>query len=121
MEAEIQMLEEEAAVACGAYDIEVGKRDQLNEEIGEMTTEKKAAMHQIEQEQGDLSSYQRDLSQATENKSVKEDELTAKQRQLADVEAKRNGIADDKRKFESDFSSFRKDIDDMKITIQKAL
>ena len=105
MEAEIQLLEEEAAVACGAYDIEVGKRDNLNEEIGEMTTEKKAAMHQIEQEQGDLSSYQRDLSQATENKSVKEDEYAAKQRQLADVEAKRNGIADDKRKLKAIFQA----------------
>eukprot|EP00092_Neocalanus_flemingeri_P038409 GFUD01041816.1.p1 GENE.GFUD01041816.1~~GFUD01041816.1.p1 ORF type:complete len:1588 (+),score=475.81 GFUD01041816.1:64-4764(+) len=120
MEAEIRALEEEAAIACGAYDIEVGKRDELLQDISDMTSEKKQMMTQIEQEQGDLSSYQRDLSQATESKSVKEDELSAVQRKLADVEGKRNQMAEDKRKFENDLSSFRKDIDDMEMLIQKA-
>jgi len=120
MEAEIQLLEEEAAVACGAYDIEVSKRDALNEEIKDMTSEKKAAMTQIEQEQGDLSGYQRELTEATENKSSKEDELTATQRRLSDIEDKRNQMTEDKRRLEGDLSSFRKDIDDMGMTIQKA-
>merc|ERR1712042_349644 len=120
MEAEIQMLEEEAAVACGAYDIEVSKRDNLNAEIKDMTSEKKSMLAQIEQEQGDLSTYQRDLATATENKSSKEDELASVQKKLAEVDAKRNQMNEDKKKLESDLSSFRKDIDDMQMSIQKA-
>merc|ERR1712002_67247 len=71
MEAEIAMLEEEAAIACGAYDKEVLKRDQLNEEIKEMTADKKDMLARIEQEQGDLSGYQRELAEASEDKAKK--------------------------------------------------
>jgi len=120
MEAEIQLLEEEAAVACGAYDIEVAKRDTLNAEIKDMADEKKSMLNIIEQEQGDLSTYQRDLATASENKAAKEDELSSVQKKLADIEAKRNEINDNKRKLEGDLSSFRKDIDDMEMAIQKA-
>merc|ERR1712096_519839 len=64
MEAEIALLEEEAAIACGAYDQEVLKRDKLNEEIKEMTADKKDMLARIEQEQGDLSGYQRELAES---------------------------------------------------------
>ena len=70
MEAEIALLEEEAAIACGAYDQEVLVRDKLNQEISDMNTEKKDMMQRIEQEQGDLSGYQRELAQNTEEKQV---------------------------------------------------
>ena len=120
VEAVIAKLEEEAAIACSAYDIEVNERDRFNNGINQMTQDKKDMMFQIEQEQGDLSSYQHDLATATNGKSEKEDELTMKQKEMADTEASRNGMMDKKRRFESDLSSFRKDIDDMNMTIQKA-
>merc|ERR1712045_516288 len=120
MEAVIAKLEEEAAIACGAYDKEVEIRDRLNDEIKEMTADKKAMLHQIDQEQGDLSSYQQDLARATTEKQAKEDELAKTQKLLADTEAKRNDMIDKKRRFENDLSSFRKDIDDMNMQIQKA-
>merc|ERR1719266_2965411 len=110
----------EASIACSAYDKEVGERDRLNEEIANMTADKKAMLHQIEQEQGDLSSYQQDLARATTEKQAKEDELAKTQKLLADTEAKRNDMIDKKRRFENDLSSFRKDIDDMNMQIQKA-
>merc|ERR1712158_59474 len=72
MEAEIAALEEEAAVACKAYDEVVEVRDRLDGEISQMNSDKKAMMSQIEAEQGDLSSYQRDLANASEAKSTKE-------------------------------------------------
>ena len=84
-----------------------------------MTSEKKALMQQIEQEQGDLSSFQSDLAKITDEKGSKEDELAKTQKVLADLENKRNGMIDDKRRFEGDLSSFRKDIDDMEMTIQR--
>merc|ERR1712172_171681 len=65
MEAVIAGLEEEAAVACKAYDDVVEVRDRLDEENLQMTQEKKTMMAQIENEQGDLSSYQRDLAIAS--------------------------------------------------------
>merc|ERR1711936_1516663 len=120
MEAEIAMLEEEAAIACGAYDKEVLKRDQLNEEIKEMTADKKDMLARIEQEQGDLSGYQRELAEASEDKAKKEEEIIQLQRKLAETEQKRVQMTDEKRKFENDLSSFRKDIDEMEMTIQKA-
>ena len=120
MEAVIAKLEEEAAIACAAYDKEVSQRDRLNEEISNMVADKKAMMNQIEQEQGDLSSYQQDLARATTEKQAKEDELAKTQKLLADTEAKRNEMIDKKRRFENDLSSFRKDIDDMNMQIQKA-
>merc|ERR1712218_530840 len=69
MEAVIAKLEEEAAIACAAYDKEVTERDRLNGEITQMTQDKKDMLHQIEQEQGDLSSYQKDLATATTAKA----------------------------------------------------
>merc|ERR1719210_2323258 len=119
MEAVIAKLEEEAAIACSAYDKEVNERDRLNEEITNMTADKKAMLHQIEQEQGDLSSYQQDLARATTEKQAKEEELVKTTKLLADTEAKRNEMIK-KRRFENDLSSFRKDIDDMNMQIQKA-
>merc|ERR1719495_2932967 len=120
MEAEIRALEEEAAVACGQYDEEKMMRDKFTEEATDMTSEKKNLMHQIEQEQGDLSSYQHDLARVTDEKGQKEDELAKTQKSLADIEAKRNGMIEDKRRFEGDLSSFRKDIEDLEMTIQRA-
>jgi len=120
VEAVIARLEEEAAIACSAYDKEVEQRDKLNGEINQMNIDKKDMLHQIEQEQGDLSSYQRDLATATTNKADKEDELAKTQKTLADTEAQRNDMMEKKRRFENDLSSFRKDIDDMNMSIQKA-
>jgi len=74
MEAEIAALEAEAAVACAAYDKEVVLRDEYNGGIKTMTEDKKAMMKQIESEQGDLSSYQTQLAEATEMRSSKEEE-----------------------------------------------
>merc|ERR1711892_1200279 len=120
VEAVIAKLEEEAAIACSAYDKEVTERDRLNEEIQIMTQDKKDMMSQIELEQGDLSGHQQDLAKATMAKAEKEDELAAAQKKLADTEGARNDMMDKKRRFENDLSSFRKDIDDMQMTIQKA-
>merc|ERR1712045_676731 len=120
MEAVIAKLEEEAAIACGAYDKEVEIRDRLNDEIKEMNQQKKDMMQQIENEQGDLSSYQNDLARATAEKQEKEDLLAKTQKLLADTEAKRNDMIDKKRRFENDLSSFRKDIDETNLQVQKA-
>ena len=70
MEAEIKALEEEAAVACGQYDEEKDKRDRYTQESTDMTAEKKALMHQIELEQGDLSSFQSDLARVTDEQGT---------------------------------------------------
>merc|ERR1719334_757298 len=120
MEAEIAALEEEAAIACKAYDEVVEIRDRLNGEIEQMTSDKKSMMAQIEAEQGDLSGYQRDLAQASEQKSAKEGELATTQKKLADTQEKKQQMTDTKRKLETDLGSFKKDIEDMEITIQKA-
>merc|ERR1719430_2688998 len=82
VEAVIAKLEEEAAVACSAYDKEVVERDRLNSEITQMTQDKKDMMKQIEQEQGDLSGFQQDLANASNTKSEKEDELANTQKSL---------------------------------------
>merc|ERR1711962_660239 len=120
MEAEIAALEEEAAVACKAYDEVVEVRDRLNGEIEQMTEDKKSMMAQIEAEQGDLSGYQRDLAHASEQKSAKEGELATTQKKLADTQEKKQQMTDTKRKLETDLGSFKKDIEDMEISIQKA-
>ena len=120
IEDEIAALEAEAAIACEAYDKEVTARDGYLAGIKQMTQDKKDMMHQIEQEQGDLSSYQQDLAKASASKAEKEDELAKTQRTLSDTEARRNEMNEKKRKFETDLSSFRKDIEDMEMAIQKA-
>ena len=111
MEAEIAALEEEAAVACKAYDEVVEVRDRLNGEIEQMTSDKKSMMAQIEAEQGDLSGYQRDLAHASEQKSAKEGELATTQKKLADTQEKKQQMTDTKRKLETDLGSFKKDIE----------
>merc|ERR1712128_294256 len=84
------------------------------------TQDKKDMMTQIESEQGDLSSFQHDLATATNNRSEKEDQLVVTQKKLADTEAARNAMNDKNRSYLNDLSSFRKDIDDMNMSIQKA-
>merc|ERR1740128_740563 len=107
-------------LASSAYDVEVQERDRLNDEIVQMTEDRKSMMHQIEQEQGDLSGHQQDLAKATMGKAEKEEALETTQKKLVDTEATRNDMIDKKRRYENDLSSFRKDIDDMNMTIQKA-
>ena len=120
MEAEIAALEEEAAVACKAYDEVVEVRDRLNEENEQLTQDKKTMMAQIEAEQGDLSGYQRDLAHASEAKNQKEGELSNCQKTLSDTTEKKLQMIETKRKFENDLGSFKKDIEDMEMNIQKA-
>jgi len=120
IEEELAAIEAEAAVACAAYDKEVILRDDYNAGIKQMTEDKKSMMKQIESEQGDLSSYQAQVSEASAAREKKEDELTKVQNVLADTEAKRNATSDQKRKFENDLQSFKKDIEDMELAIQKA-
>merc|ERR1712036_54861 len=50
----------------------------------------------------------------------KEGELSTAQKKLADTQEKRAQITDSKRKLETDLGSFKKDIEDMEISIQKA-
>ena len=111
MEEEIAKLEEEASVACKAYDEVVEVRDRLNGEIEQMTSDKKSMMAQIEAEQGDLSGYQRDLAHASEQKSAKEGELATTQKKLSDTQEKKQQMTDTKRKLETDLGSFKKDIE----------
>merc|ERR1712128_252297 len=92
----------------------------FNDGISQMTQDKKDMMTQIESEQGDLSSFQHDLATATNNRSEKEDQLVVTQKKLADTEAARNAMNDKNRSYLNDLSSFRKDIDDMNMSIQKA-
>jgi len=120
IEAVVAKLEEESAVACSAFDIEASARDQLVKEITEMTQDKTDMIEQIEQEQGDLSGYQRSLAEASQGKSEKEDELTVSQKKLEETENAKNDMLEKTRSFENDLSSFRKDIDHMKMAIQKA-
>eukprot|EP00092_Neocalanus_flemingeri_P002100 GFUD01002240.1.p1 GENE.GFUD01002240.1~~GFUD01002240.1.p1 ORF type:complete len:1946 (-),score=533.02 GFUD01002240.1:249-6086(-) len=120
MEAEIAKMEEEAAISCGAYDKEVERRDQLNDEIKEMTADKRNMMARMEEEQGDLSGFQRDLVVATEENAKQNDEIDKLQKELANTEAKRAQISGDKKKYENDLTRFRKDIDEMEMAVQQA-
>merc|ERR1719412_3027801 len=120
IEEEIAALEEEAAEACAQYDTELVAKDKFVEQNTQMAQEKKDMMAQIEAEQGDLSSYQKDLADATVSKQEKDDGLAQVQKRLTDAENKRNDLAEKKRKYEGDLGSFRKDIDDMEMAISRA-
>merc|ERR1712106_160583 len=110
----------EAAVACAAYDEEVKERDRLNKEIKEMSQEKTDMMLRIENEQGDLSQYQQRLAESTEEKNKMEEELLQAQSLLAEKTEIRIGMTEKKKRLEGDLSSYRKDIDDMNMQVQKA-
>ena len=120
VESEIARLEEEAAFACQAYDKVVEVRDRLDGEMEKYREDKRAMMKQIEAEQGDLSGYQKDLASVTETKNVKETEMSVAQKSLSLTLEKKQELNENKRKFENDLGSFKKDIDDMEMTIQKA-
>ena len=120
MEGVIRQLEEEAAEACGAYDEVVVVRDELQQGIEDMASQKKAMMSEIESSQGDLSSYQRDLATAAEKKNDKEADLSKTQKKLSDLEATKSGMMDSRRALEGDIGSFRKDIEEVEMAVQKA-
>ena len=95
-------------------------RDRLDGEASQMLMDKREMMKKIESEQGDLSAYQKDLASATETKNVKESEMSVAQKSLSLTLEKKQEMTESKRKFENDLGSFKKDIDDMEMTIQKA-
>jgi myosin heavy chain 6/7 len=120
IEDEIAAITAEAAEACSQYDAEVIDRDRFLEGNKDMVQEKKDMMEQIQAEQGDLSSYQKELAEATAGKQAKDDELAKITKKLNEAEVKRNDMNDKKRKYEGDLGSFRKDIDDMEMAISRA-
>ena len=85
-----------------------------------MEESKKEMLSTIEQSQGDLGAYQQDLAKASTQKSELETELSGAQEKLAQAEKDRQSMLEKKRKFENDLGSFRKDIEDMELSIHRA-
>merc|ERR1711997_1020546 len=102
------------------YSEHVTVRDALSKANDRMIEEKKQMLTRIEAEQGDLSTFQKDLVDATRSKDTKEEELNNVLKNLKGIEQQKKEMEDKRRKFESELGNVRNDLEDMEMAITKA-
>ena len=120
VEDQIDALEAEAAIACAAFDKEVGLRDGFVKHNKSMQEEMNEMMTSLSDSQGDLTEYQQQLAILSSQKNEAESELNTSTNKLNEAEKERQSLNDRKRKFEGDLGSFKKDIEDAEMAVQRA-
>jgi len=117
---EIEAMEAEAAIHCSKYDEHKAVYDKCKKENDAMEKEKEEILEKIASEQGDLGQYTAKVSKLQSEIAQLEADLKAEQDSLNKEEKRKNEMAATKRQLEGDLGTFKKDIDDIELAIQKA-
>ena len=118
-EEELRHLEARANETYGVYIEQCNLKERLLQENIQIEIEKKALLKQIESEQGSLSQYHEQQAKIASQRAEMEAKLLEAQDLLAKTEQQRLQATADKKSLEQDCLAARKDIDDIRITIQK--
>jgi myosin heavy subunit len=118
-EEELRLLEAKANETYGVYMEQCNLKERLLEENIQIEIEKKALIKQIESEQGSMSQYHEQQAKIAAQRAEMEVKLSEAQEELAKVEQERIQAMADKKAKEQDCVAAKKDIDDIRITIQK--
>merc|ERR550532_2381729 len=119
LEEELNILEEKAKAAYGAYEEQLLTKKRLEGENVTMQEETKALMKQLESEQGNLSEYTERQAKASAQKADLEVQLGHAGTKLMEMEQARQQATLDKKALESDNVVIKKDIEDLELAIQK--
>lgn len=118
--AEIEAMEAEAAIHCSKYDEHKAVYDKCKKENDAMEKERVEILEKMASEQGDLGQYTTKIAKLQSQISQLEADLKGEQDTLNKEEKRRNEMTATKRRLEGDLGTFKKDIDDLELAIQKA-
>jgi myosin heavy subunit len=118
-EEELRFLEARANETYGVYIEQCDLKEKLLKENIQIELDKKALLKQIESEQGNLSQYHEQQAKISRQRAEAENQLSEVQDLLAKREQERIQAMADKKALEQETMAARKDIDDIRATIQK--
>merc|ERR1712223_1032822 len=119
LEEQLNILEQQAKSAYGAYEDQVETKKRLEQENLLIEEEKKVLLKQLEAEQGNMSEYTDRQAKASAMKADLEVQLVDAGAKLVQMEENRQQATQDKRALEQDNSVIKKDIGDLELAIQK--
>merc|ERR1719189_124993 len=119
LEEELNILEEKAKSAYGAYEDQVETKKRLEQENITIDEEKKALLKQLEAEQGNMSEYTDRQAKASALKADLKVALTNSGAKLVQMEQNRQEDTLEKRALEQENLVIKKDIEDLELAIQK--
>merc|ERR1719266_1599675 len=119
LEEQLNILEQQAKSAYGAYEDQVETKKRLEQENVTIEEEKKALLKQLEAEQGNMSEYHEKQAKISAQKADLEVQLGQSQQKLTDMEQNRVAATADKKLLEQETSAIKKDMEDIDIAIQK--
>merc|ERR1719266_2413155 len=119
LEEQLNILEQQAKSAYGAYEDQVETKKRLEQENVTIEEEKKALLKQLEAEQGNMSEYTDRQAKASALKADLEVALTNSGAKLVQMEQNRQQATLDKKALEQDNGVIKKDIEDLELAIQK--
>jgi len=116
----IKNLEERATKAVAAMDAEVDKRQRLEAQMSSLTTEKGEILVTLESSKGRAAEFMEKQAKLAAQKAELEGQITELRAKLHSEEEARLKLIGEKKKGESESFSFKKDIEDMELTLQKS-
>merc|ERR1712002_18065 len=118
-EQELRELEEKCNATYGAYEEAINVTKELEAENIKIKEETAALNKELSAKSGDMAVYQERQAKASEMKANAEGELADAQSKLAQEEASRQELNAEKKRMEGGISSKKKDVDDVRLALQK--
>merc|ERR1711913_42753 len=116
---ELRLLEEKCKETYGVYEEALNVTKQLEEDNIKVKEETAAQNAELASKSGDMAVYQQRQAAALERKAKAEENLTTMQQTLAKEESERIDLQNEKKKMEGGVGSRKKEVDDVRIALQK--
>merc|ERR1712098_510818 len=116
---ELRLLEEKCKETYGAYEEALNVTKQLEEDNVKIKEETAALNAELASKSGDLAVYQQRQAAALERKAKAEEDLAKMQQKLATEERERIDLQNEKKKMEGGVGSKKKEVDDVRMALQK--
>jgi len=120
VEDEIRELEERATAAVEALEKEASLRKSLQSKFEAMTKEREETMVTLESTKGSAAQFMEQQAKLATQKADLEVQIQELSQRLQSEESARSGLGQEKRKAENEIASFKKDLEDMELNIQKS-
>merc|ERR1719312_1562352 len=116
---ELRLLEEKCKETYGVYEEALNVTKQLEEDNIKVKEETAALNAELAAKSGDMAIYQQRQAAALERKAKAEEDLARMQQTLAREESERIEMQNEKKKMEGGVGSKKKEVEDVRIALQK--
>ena len=118
-EEELRILEEKATKAYGAYEEQLNTKKELEEQNNAMVDDINALKQRLNNEQGDLTSYQEKQAKLSAQKADLEVQLEECEAKLAAEERSKQYANDEKGQVEREFGNLKREYGDLQSNLEK--